>query len=291
MNKKPVLSYMGLGLMGLPMAKHLLSQGYVIHGYDINPSSLEKAQTLGVVTHPDPQSAALAGEIILLNLPTVYAVKDVVWGDKGVAKVMQVPQCIVDFSTNPVSQGRSFIQALFQETGCAWIDAPVSGGPIAASNGTLTVMAGGHAEDFSRVENILRDVSSQLTLVGPPGSGLVAKTLNQLVVGCLHAVIAESAVLAENAGIEAACIPKALSGGHADGVLFQQLFPRMLAKDFSPRGYARQLLKDLDMVQDFAAELKMPTPMTAQAQTLYRMLVHKGHSELDTSAIVKVFDR
>jgi 3-hydroxyisobutyrate dehydrogenase-like beta-hydroxyacid dehydrogenase len=120
---------------------------------------------------------------------------------------------------------------------------------------------------------------------------LVAKTLNQLIVGCLHAVIAESAVIAEHAGIDASCIPAALSGGHADGVLFQQIYPRMLGKDFAPRGYARQLLKDLDMVQAFAAELKIPTPMTAQAQTLYRMLVHMGHAELDTSAIVKVIDR
>jgi len=224
-------------------------------------------------------------------LPTVHAVEEVVFGDHGIAKVMRPPQCIVDFSTNPVGQGRSCIEALRQQTGCAWIDAPVSGGPLAAGNGSLTVMVGAHPPDFTRVEALLRHVSGRLTLVGPPGSGLVAKTLNQLIVGCLHAVIGESVVLAEQAGIDASCIPAALAGGHADGVLFQQIFPRMLAKDFSPRGYARQLLKDLDMVQQFAADLKIPTPMTAQAQTLYRMLVHMGHAELDTGAIVKVIDR
>ena len=291
MTHKPVLSYIGLGLMGQPMAKHLLSQGYVIHGFDIDPSAMAKAKANGVVTHPDLQAAAKAGEIIILNLPTVYAVEEVVFGENGIAKVLQAPQCIVDFSTIPVGKGRTLIQTLHQETGCAWIDAPVSGGPMAAGNGTLTVMAGGHPEDFSSVEELLKSVSGRLTLVGPPGSGLVAKTLNQLIVGCLHAVIAESAVIAEHAGIDASCIPAALSGGHADGVLFQQIYPRMLGKDFAPRGYARQLLKDLDMVQAFAAELKIPTPMTAQAQTLYRMLVHMGHAELDTSAIVKVIDR
>lgn len=291
MKHKPVLSYIGLGLMGQPMAKHLLSQDYVVHGYDIDPSSMAKAKAYGVLTHPDLQSAAKAGEIIILNLPTVYAVEEVVFGENGIAKVLQPPQCIVDFSTIPVPKGRMLIQTLRQETGCAWIDAPVSGGPIAAGNGTLTVMAGGLPEDFSRVEELLKGVSGRLTLVGPPGSGLVAKTLNQLIVGCLHAVIAESTVIAEHAGIDASCIPAALSGGHADGVLFQQIYPRMLDKDFAPRGYARQLLKDLDMVQAFAAELKIPTPMTAQAQTLYRMLVHMGHAELDTSAIVKVIDR
>ena len=84
---------------------------------------------------------------------------------------------------------------------------------------------------------------------------------------------------------------QALTGGHADGVAFQLLYPRMLARDHAPRGYVRQLLKDLDMVQDYAGSLKVPTPMTAQAQTLYRMLAHWGHTELDTSAIMKVYDR
>ena len=291
MSNKTTLSYIGLGLMGLPMAKHLLSQGYSIHGYDINPEALKQAKKLGLEIHTDVQSTVLAGDIVLLNLPTFYAVKEVVFGDQGVAKVIRPPQCIVDFSTNPVNEGRSAIDSLRQQTGCAWIDAPVSGGPLASGNGTLTVMVGADSQDFAQVKELLSNVSSRLTLVGPPGSGLVAKTLNQLIVGCLHAVIAESAALAEKAGIDASCIPTALSGGHADSNLFQQIFPRMLAKDFSPRGYARQLLKDLDMVQNFASALQIPTPMTAQAQTLYRMLVHMGHSELDTSAILKVIDR
>jgi 3-hydroxyisobutyrate dehydrogenase len=291
MSDKPVLSYIGLGLMGLPMAKHLLSQGYSVHGFDINPDAQQQAKKHGVKIHADIQSTVLAGNIVLLNLPTFHAVEEVVFGDHGVAKVIRPPQCIIDFSTNPVNQGRVCIDALSKQTGCAWIDAPVSGGPVASGNGSLTVMVGANTQDFVRVENLLKNVSARLTLVGPPGSGLVAKTLNQLIVGCLHAVIAESAVLAEQAGIDASCIPVALAGGHADGILFQQIFPRMLAKDFSPRGYARQLLKDLDMVQSFAADLKIPTPMTAQAQTLYRMLVHMGHAELDTSAIVKVIDR
>jgi 3-hydroxyisobutyrate dehydrogenase-like beta-hydroxyacid dehydrogenase len=114
--------------------------------------------------------------------------------------------------------------------------------------------------------------------------------LNQLIVGCLHAVMAEAVLLAEHAGIDATLIPQALAGGHADGVLFQQIVPRMLARDFAPRGYARQLLKDLDMVLAYAARLKLPTPMTSQAQTLYRLLVHLGHAELDTSAVLKIFE-
>ena len=118
--------------------------------------------------------------------------------------------------------------------------------------------------------------------MGPAGSGLVAKMINQLIVGCTHAVMAEALLLAEAAGIDAARIPECLAGGHADGTLLQRLYPRMVTRDFAPQGYARQLLKDLEMVNEYAGGLKAPVPMTGEALSLYRMLIHLGHAELDT---------
>jgi 3-hydroxyisobutyrate dehydrogenase-like beta-hydroxyacid dehydrogenase len=152
-------------------------------------------------------------------------------------------------------------------------------------------MLGAIPDEYSSNEKLLKTIAGQLTLMGPPGSGLVAKALNQLIVGCLHAVIAEAVSIAKKSGIDADLVPTALSGGHADGVLLQQIFPRMMANDFAPRGYARQLLKDLDMVASYATELKIPVPMTSQALTLYRILIEMGHSELDTSSILKVIQR
>jgi 3-hydroxyisobutyrate dehydrogenase-like beta-hydroxyacid dehydrogenase len=115
--------------------------------------------------------------------------------------------------------------------------------------------------------------------------------INQLIVGCGHAVMAEALLLAECAGIDAARIPECLAGGHADGTLLQRLYPRMVARDFRPQGYARQLLKDLEMVNEFAGALKAPVPMTGEALSLYRMLIHLGHAELDTSAVLKLYER
>ncbi len=115
--------------------------------------------------------------------------------------------------------------------------------------------------------------------------------INQLIVGCGHAVMAEALVLAEAAGIDAARIPECLAGGHADGTLLQKLYPRMAARDFAPQGYARQLLKDLEMVNAFAGGLKAPLPMTGEALSLYRMLIHLGHAELDTGAVFKLYER
>ena len=291
MSKQPQIAYIGLGLMGLPMAKHLINNGYEVHGFDINPQQRAAAEKSGVVIHANLQSTAKSGQIILLNLPTFDAVKDVVFGENGIVNVIQAPQCIIDFSTNPVSEGCELIKLFKKETSCTWIDAPVSGGPVASASGNLTVMLGAMPDEYSSNEKLLKTMAGQLTLMGPPGSGLVAKALNQLIVGCLHAVIAEAVSIAKKSGIDADLVPTALSGGHADGVLLQQIFPRMMANDFAPRGYARQLLKDLDMVASYATELKIPVPMTSQALTLYRILIEMGHSELDTSSILKVIQR
>jgi 3-hydroxyisobutyrate dehydrogenase-like beta-hydroxyacid dehydrogenase len=288
---RPVLAYVGLGLMGGPMSRHLVSRGWTVRGFDVVPARVEAAAAHGVQPCENVHQAVEGVGLVLLNLPTTDAVEDAVFGPQGIAAVLAAPQRIVDFSTIEVERGRDFIARLQSQRGCGWVDAPVSGGPVAAGSGTLTVMAGATADDHAAVAPLMADVAARFTVLGPPGSGLVAKMLNQLMVGCLHATLAEFTALAESAGIEADRVPQALAGGHADGVLFQQIYPRMRARDFAPRGYVRQLLKDLDMVQAFAKGLQVPTPMTAQAQTLYRMLARAGHTELDTSAVLKLYDR
>ncbi|SRR6266513_771394 len=285
------LAYVGVGLMGLPMVKRLLSLGHAVTAYDIVPEKTEAARAAGAKAASSPADAATDGEMVLLNLPTTDAVEAAVFGDKGVASVIQKPQLVVDFSTVKVEKGRSFAQRLRANTGCGWVDAPVSGGPPASGTGTLTVMAGGDAADIGRVQPLMKDIAGRFTHMGPSGSGLVAKMINQLIVGCGHAVMAEALLLAEAGGIDAARVPECLAGGHADGSLLQKLYPRMAKRDFAPQGYARQLLKDLEMVNEFAGGLKAPAPMMAEALSLYRMLVRLGHSELDTSAIFKLYEK
>ena len=203
---------------------------------------------------------------------------------------MRAPQRLVDFSTIPVDEGRAHAVQLRDRSGCAWIDAPVSGGPPASGSGTLTVMAGGEVADIDALRPFMADVAARFTHMGPAGSGLVAKMLNQLIVGCLHGVMAEAATMAEAAGIDAARLPECLAGGHADGTLLQRLYPRMVARDFAPQGYARQLRKDLEMVHEFAAALGSPAPMLQQALALYRRLIEAGCSELDTSSVFKLYE-
>jgi 3-hydroxyisobutyrate dehydrogenase len=287
---KPALAYVGVGLMGLPMTKRLLGLGYRVTVFDIATAQLDAARDAGALVAAHAADAVAGADLVLLNLPTAAAVQDSAFGAQGVASAMRAPQLLVDFSTIPVEHGRTHAQRLRKATGCAWIDAPVSGGPPASGSGTLTVMAGGDAADIERVRPFMADVAARFTPMGPAGSGLVAKMLNQLIVGCLHGVMAEAASMAEAAGIDAARLPECLAGGHADGTLLQRLYPRMVARDFAPQGYARQLRKDLEMVNEFAATVGTPAPMLQQALALYRQLIAAGHSELDTSAVFKLYE-
>jgi 3-hydroxyisobutyrate dehydrogenase-like beta-hydroxyacid dehydrogenase len=287
---KPRIGYVGVGLMGLPMLKRLVSLGYGVTAYDIAPAQMQAARAAGAQGAGSAAEAARGTDLVLLNLPTVAAVESAVLGEGGIASVLEAPQRVVDFSTIPPAKAKELAGKLRAAGGAGWVDAPVSGGPPASGDGTLTVMAGGEKADFERAQPLLKDVSARCTHLGPVGSGLAAKMINQLVVGIGHAMLAEAIVLAEGAGLDAAKVPEALAGGLADSNLMQRFYPRMMKREFAPQGYVRQLLKDLEMVHEFAAATKSPTPMTAQALSLFRMLAHLGHTELDSTALIKLYD-
>ncbi|MEP6943707.1 MAG: NAD(P)-dependent oxidoreductase [Betaproteobacteria bacterium] len=284
------VGYVGVGLMGLPMVTRLVSLGYDVAAYDISDKQVHLATGVGARGAASVSEVVRGAEFVLLNLPTTDAVEEVVFGSDGVANVIEAPQLVIDFSTNEVARGKGFGVRLLEHARCGWVDAPVSGGPPASAAGTLTVMAGGTPNDIARVTPLMRDIAARFTHMGPMGSGLVAKMINQLIVGCGHAVMAEALLLAESAGIDAGRIPECLAGGHADGTLLQKLYPRMAQRDFAPQGYARQLLKDLEMVNAFAGGLKAPVPMAGEALSLYRMLVRRGYAELDTAAVFKLYE-
>jgi 3-hydroxyisobutyrate dehydrogenase len=275
------LGYVGVGLMGGPMSQRLAGLGWPVKTYDIVPE------------RSGSQSAAEAArgvDVVLLNLPTNDAVKAAVFGPNGVASAVTTKQLLVDFSTIPVDECRSHAARLARETGCRWIDAPVSGGPPAAASGSLTIMAGGEAADLARLQPLMQDIGARCTRMGPVGAGLAAKMINQLIVGVGQAMLGEAVALCGKAAIDAARIPECLAGGYADSNVMKAYWPRIVQKDFAPRGYLRQLLKDLEMVNDWAGHLKAPAPMLMQALAVYRLAASQGYSELDSSAAAKLYE-
>ena len=282
MAEKPFsLGYVGVGLMGGPMSQRLASLGWKLRTYDIVP---ERSGTSSAA------EAARGVDVVLLNLPTNDAVKDAVFGPKGVATAVAAQQLVLDFSTIPVDECRAHAARLARETGCRWVDAPVSGGPPAAAAGSLTIMAGGQEADLARLQPLMQDVGARCTRMGSVGAGLAAKMINQLVVGVGQAMLGEAVALCGKAGIDAARIPECLAGGYADSNVMKAYWPRIVQKDFAPRGYLRQLLKDLEMVNDWAGHLKAPAPMLMQALAVYRLAASQGYSELDSSAAAKLYD-
>jgi 3-hydroxyisobutyrate dehydrogenase-like beta-hydroxyacid dehydrogenase len=282
MAEKPfTLGYVGVGLMGGPMSQRLASLGWRLKTYDIVP---ERSGCSSAA------EAARGVDVVLLNLPTNDAVKAAVFGPEGVASAATAPQLLVDFSTIPVDECRSHAARLAAETGCRWVDAPVSGGPPAAAAGSLTIMAGGEAADLERLRPLMQDIGARCTRMGGVGAGLAAKMINQLIVGVGQAMLGEAVALCAKAGIDASRIPDCLAGGYADSNVMKAYWPRIVQKDFAPRGYLRQLLKDLEMVNDWAGHLKAPVPMLMQALAVYRLAASQGYSELDSSAAAKLYD-
>jgi len=270
MAAKPfALGYIGVGLMGGPMSERLLRLGWRVTAYDIAEPRLAAARAAGAAIASSAAEAAHGADVVLLNLPTNDAVIDALFGSTGVASVVSAKQLVVDFSTIPVDECRYHAARLLRETGCRWVDAPVSGGPPASGGGTLT--------------------AARCTRMGPVGTGLAAKMINQLIVGVGHAMIAEAVALCGKAGIDAARIPECLAGGYADSNVMKAYWPRMVEGDFAPRGYLRQLLKDLEMVNAWAGSLKAPLPQLAQALSLLRLAASHGYSELDSSAVINIY--
>jgi 3-hydroxyisobutyrate dehydrogenase-like beta-hydroxyacid dehydrogenase len=285
----PAVGFIGLGLMGHAFTKRLCACGYRVIGYDIAADKLEAAARHGVQKAASAAAVTRASDIVEICVMTAGDLEVAVFGKDGVAAAASAGKILIDHSTTEVETTKRFAARL-AETGMGWIDAPVSGGPPAAEAGTLAIMAGGDHAHLAQAQDFLADLG-QCTHMGPVGAGQVTKMVNQVLVLANYCVLAEALSLAEAGGVDAARIPEALGAGYAGSTMLQRLYPRMVARDFAPAGYAFQALKDLDMVHALAKSLTVPTPMTSQAATLFRILNAKGHDRLDGIAVLKLYDK
>jgi 3-hydroxyisobutyrate dehydrogenase-like beta-hydroxyacid dehydrogenase len=289
MQNKPKLGYLGLGLMGSQMTKRLVDNGYQVTGFDPDTEKMVAAEANGVVVAASPAEVTRASDIVQACVVTTPALTEAIFGTDGVVEGGGEDKIFLDHSTTIADKTRDMARRLKEQTGMGWVDAPVSGGPPAAGTGNLAIMVGGDEADVERVKPIL-DMLGNNTLMGPLGAGQVTKMVNQVLVLNNFCVLAEAVTLAKNAGIDPAKVPEALAGGYADSPMFRRFFPRLIEREFAPAGYARQVLKDLDMVVDLAQQTNTPVPMSSLSTSLYRMLIAKGYSELDAVSILKIYD-
>jgi len=284
------IGFIGLGLMGEGFTRRLVEKGYRVIGFDIEAKRVAAAAGWGVSPAKNAADVAAQCDVILCCVINTAAVEDAALGAAGVVNAADVAgKVFIDHSTTELEATRRIAAALAAK-GMSFIDAPVSGGPGAAKAGGLAIMAGGDAAAIAKAAPVLADLGTT-THMGPVGTGQATKLVNQTLVLTNYCVIAEALRLAESYGVDAAKIPKALATGHAGSNLLAAAMPQMIAEDFAPRGFARQVLKDLEMLQAAARDQHLPMPMASQALTLYRLLIASGKSELDATAVVTLYPK
>jgi 3-hydroxyisobutyrate dehydrogenase len=282
------IGFVGLGLMGQGFTQRLAETGFRVVGFDIDNAKTQAAAKWGVAPAANAAAVAAAADIILVCVIDSAAVEDATLGSRGILAADRLGgKVVVDHSTTELSSTMRIAAAL-AERGMMFVDAPVSGGPGAAETGTLAIMAGGEHAAIEKIAPVMSHLGT-MTHMGPIGTGQATKLVNQTLVLTNYCVLAEALRLAQAHGVDASKIPEALASGHAGSNLLPVAFPRMIAEDFAPRGYARQVLKDLEMLQAAARTHHLAMPMASQALTLYRLLVSAGKSELDAAAIVSLY--
>lgn len=286
---QPTVGYIGLGLMGAPMAKRLAEAGYTTTVWARDPAKAEPVVAAGASAVDSAAAVTRASDIVFTCVSDTAAVETVVFGDNGIAAGAGPGKILVDMSSIRPEAAQEMAARLSESTGMSWIDAPVSGGVVGSETGKLTVMAGGNQSDFDRVAPVVAHLAQRFTLMGPNGAGQATKLINQILVGTSVAILSEAAGLAMRAGIDAARIPEALAGGRADSLCLQHFFPKMVSGDFVVDSYLRTMLKDLETVMDLARETASAVPMTAMATELHRLMAQRGHADEDGTVIAKLY--
>lgn len=284
------VGFIGVGLMGRGFVARLIKSGHEVVAHDIDAAASAAAEALGARTAATAAEVAQMSDHILMCLTTPADVDRVVRGESGILAAAGLSgKVVVDHSTTDIPLTRALGEAL-SAAGAGFVDAPVSGGPGAAESGTLAIMAGGAGAHFQAVEPILSRLGLA-THMGDVGAGQATKLVNQTLVLTNYCVIAEALRLAQAYGVDATKIPEALAPGHAGSNLLDALMPRMAAEDFEPRGFARQVLKDLEMLHTATRDTPLAMPMAGQALTLFRLLVANGQAEADGSAVVTLYPK
>jgi 3-hydroxyisobutyrate dehydrogenase len=288
MSDKPLLGFIGIGLMGRPMTLRLLAAGYEVTVWNRSQAKLAPVLAKGARRADSPAALARAAQIVMLCVTDQKSVEEVLFGRDGVIEGAGEGALIVDFSSIAPESARAFAAHL-AERNLRLVDAPVSGGVAGAENGTLAVMAGGRKEDIERVRPVVMHLAARFTRMGESGAGQATKLCNQVIVGSLIAVIAEAVRLAEASGVDARMLPEALKGGFADSLPLQIFGARMAARVFEPSlGASSIMLKDLDNAAAVARASGVPLHMARTAAELYRLHAAQGHGEREISTLVEL---
>ncbi len=283
------LGFIGLGIMGKPMAKNLLKAGYELNICDINEEAVKEVEQAGGVACGTSKEVARGSDIIFTMLPNSPHVKTVILEKDGVLEGMKPGTIVVDMSSIDPNVSIELEKAV-AAAGGRMIDAPVSGGEPKAIDATLSFMCGGEQEVFDQVKPILEKMGASVVLVGPVGSGNMTKLANQIIVAVNIAALSEALVLAAKSGVNPENVYKAIRGGLAGSTVMDAKAPMMLDRNFNP-GFRIELhIKDLTNAMNASQAVDMELPMTEKVLEMMKILAEEGMGKCDHSAVLRYYE-
>ncbi len=283
------IGFIGLGLMGRPMARNLKRAGADMIVHNRSQAPMEELAAEGMETAATPADTANPAKIVITMLTDTPAVQAVFAGPNGILNGIRPGDLVIDMSTTKVPVTRELATRL-SAAGASFIDAPVSGGTIGAEQGSLIIMAGGDDDAVEAAMPVFDVLGSRTTHVGNVGAGQVAKAANQVIVGLTIGAVAEALALARRAGVDPGKVREALTGGFADSRILDVHGLRMVENSFTPGARATVQRKDMDQALELAADLGIELPATALGRDLYDKLIDAGHGDLDHAALIKAID-
>jgi len=283
------IGFIGIGIMGAPMAGHLLDAGHEVAVNDINPIPRELLDK-GAQAVSSAKDAAETGEVIIVMVPDTPDVETVLFGANGVADGLSAGKVVIDMSSISPVETKQFAEKI-NALGCKYLDAPVSGGEVGAKAGTLTIMVGGDQEIFDKAKPLFELMGQNITLVGGNGDGQTCKVANQIIVALTIEAVGEALLFASKAGADPAKVREALMGGFASSKILEIHGERMIKRTFEP-GFRIELhQKDLNLALSNARKLQLSLPNTATAQELFNSVAAQGDIGLDHSAMVLALEK
>lgn len=284
------IGFVGLGIMGMPMAKNLMKYTDVeLYVYDINNDAVDRAVRCGAKAS-SLEEIGKKCNVIFLILPNGMIVQNVIFGEHGIAKFLETNSIIVDMSSVTPQESRNCALKL-SEKGVRFLDAPVSGGEPKAIDGTLAFMVGGKESDFQEIYHLLKYMGASSVHVGPVGAGSVAKLVNQIIVNLNIAAVSEAFVLGTKAGCDPIKIFEAIQHGLAGSAVLDAKIPLIVSRNFKPGGKISINHKDIKNALATAHELNAPVPFTSQLFEIFQTMKVHGYMDMDHGFLVHYFEQ
>jgi 2-hydroxy-3-oxopropionate reductase len=284
------IGFIGLGIMGKPMAKNLLKAGYPVVCYDIVKANVDEVCAAGAKCGESNKDVAARSEIIITMLPNSPHVKEAVFGQNGIIEGASKGSILVDMSSIDPMVSKE-VYAGLQEKGIEMLDAPVSGGEPKAIDGMLSIMAGGKEDVFNEVKDILLKMGASAVLVGDIGSGNVTKLANQIIVALNIAAVSEAMTLAVKTGVDPEKVYQAIRGGLAGSTVLDAKAPMMISRNFKPGFRINLHIKDLQNALNAGHNVNAYLPLTSHVMETMQALRADGKGDLDHSAIANYYEK